>query len=238
MEFGQVINRLNALLQDENPASFNSSWILRHSSEIYRFILKNIRTEIGDINWDKVICSLDKRFQKIWIPPRHKPKTVRLYRNKGEVDSVLKNYKDKLYVFVAPLNEQDKRLRDAIGISLVRVAQKGNLRAQKQLIFFLNQLTQQWVEYCPRFFRWRGHSDDLEARNRGCIRCYRFTRSFIGYLFKTLEYSARGLQSFQAYSLDSCIPNTTIKMIDTLTKDPETNQVVRASSLGYHSWSP
>jgi hypothetical protein len=28
---------------------------------------------------------------------------------------------------------------------------------------------------------------------KACIRCYKYTGSFLGYLFKTLKYSARGL---------------------------------------------
>jgi len=33
---------------------------------------------------------------------------------------------------------------------------------------------------------------DIERKIKGCIRCYRYTGSFLGYLFRTLEYSARG----------------------------------------------
>jgi len=232
MNFNQIVIRLNRLLENKTPRIFKSSWILENSPEIYRYIVKNIRTEVGDIDWDKVISSLDKRVQRIWIPPRHKPQRVRTYRNKKEVDLVLKNYKDKLYIFVAPLDDNDKRLRDAISIPLVRIAQKGNIRAQQKLIFLLKQIAQQWIEYCPRFYRWRGHSDDLEPKIVACIRCYRFTGSFIGYLFKSLEYSALGLNFFQAYSLDSCLPGTTFSMADTLTKDPQTGQVVKARDVG------
>ncbi len=235
MDFGQIIIRLGRLLKNENPKIFRSSWILENSPEIYRFIVKNIKTEVGDIDWDRVISSLDKRFQRIWIPPRHKPQRLKLYRNKKEVDLLLKNYNHKLYIFIAALDDSDKRLRDTIAIPLVRVAQKGNIRAQQKLVFLLKQIAQQWIEYCPTFYRWRGHSDDLEPRILACIRCYRFTGSFIGYLFKSLELSGKGLQRFQAYSLDSYIPGTTIQMIDTLTKDPQTGEVVKAINVSsYH----
>ena len=231
MNFDRIIIRLNRLLKNEKPAIFNSSWILDHDPAIYRFITKNVRTEVGDIDWDKVISSLNRRFQRIWIPPRYKPLRVKLYRNKKEVDLALKNYKDKLYIFITALNDNDKMLRDKIAIPLVRIAQRGNIRAQQKLIFLLKQIAQQWIEYCPTFYRWRGHSDDLESRIFACIRCYRFTGSFIGYLFKSLEYSALGLQSFQAYSLDSYIPGTTISTLDTLTKDPQTGRVVKAADV-------
>jgi len=235
MDFQQAIDSLGDTLSKEKPFTFRSSWISEHSPNVYQYIVKNVRTEVGDIDWDKAISSLDKRFQRIWIPPRHKPQKVRLYRNKKEVDIILKNYKEKLYIFIAAINDEDKRLRDAIAIPLVRIAQKGNIRAQQKLVFLLKQIAQQWIEYCPTFYRWRGHSDDLEPRILSCIRCYRFTGSFIGYLFKSLELSGKGLQRFQAYSLDSYIPGTTIQMIDTLTKDPQTGEVVKAIDVSsYH----
>ena len=231
-DFNAVIKNLNLKLVEDRPAALRSLWILRNVPDAYRFITKNVRTEAGDVDWDKVISSLDKNFQKIWIPPRHRPQHVKLYRNKKEVDLILKNYNQKLYVFVVAQDDNDKRLRDTICIPLVRIAQKGNVRAQQKLVFLLKQIVQQWIEYCPRFYRWRGHSDDLEPRILSCIRCYRFTGSFIGYLFKSLEYSALGLQSFQAYSLDSCKPGTNWSMLDTLTKDPQTGQVVKAIDVG------
>ena len=227
MKFENAIVRLNKLLKKEKPAVFTSSWILNHDPVIYRYIFKNVRAEVGGIDWDKVTSTLNKRFQKKWIPPRYKLQKVKLYRNKKEVDLALKKYNDKLYIFVATLNDNDKMLRDKITIPLVRIAQKGNLRAQQKLLFLLKQIVQQWIEYCPAFYRWRGHSDEIDPIIQRCIRCYRFTGTFIGYLFKSFEYSGLGFRSFQAYSLDKCIPGTTFSMIDTLTKDPQTGQAVQ-----------
>jgi hypothetical protein len=231
MSFTQIIIHLNKLLKNEKPITFRSSWILNNDPAIYRFIVKHIRTEVNDINWDKVVSSLDRDIQKKWVPPRYKPKIVNFYSNQKEVDLILKKHKDKLYIFISLLNEADKPIRDNIIVSLTRVAQKGNIKAEKQLTIFLNQIIQLWLERYPCLFRWTGHIDELEIKIKHCIRCYRFTGSFLGYLFKTLEYSARGLQNFQAYSLDSYIPGTTIAMIDTLTKDPQTGQVVRGTDV-------
>jgi hypothetical protein len=41
-------------------------------------------------------------------------------------------------------------------------------------------------------YRWKGYTDEIEDKIKNCIRLYRYTGSFLGYLFKTLEYSARG----------------------------------------------
>lgn len=232
MTFRKAIKRLNISIKTEKPRSFRSSWILKYCPDVYRYITKYVRTEVGDINWDKVISSLNKRHQKLWVPPRYKPQKVRAYRSKKEVDLVLKDHKDKLYIFVTALDDKDRMLRDAIAIPLVRIAQKGNLRAQEKLLFLLKQLAQQWIEYCPTFYRWRGHTDEVDFVILRCVRCYRFTGTFIGYLFKSIEYSGLGFRSFQAYSLDNYLTGTTFSMADTLTKDPQTGRVVRVADVG------
>ena len=235
MTFRKIIKRLNRLLKSKKPSVFTSYWILQNDPVIYRFLVKNVRAEIGGVDWDKITSSLPKRFQRIWVPPRYKPKILRLYRDKKEVDLVLKKYKEKLYIFISFLDENDRPIRDAIIISLVRIAQRGNVRAEEKLIFFLNQVVQVWLELYYPLRRWAGQREELEIKMKHCIRCYRFTGSFLGYLYKTLEYSSWGLQSFQAYSLDACLPGTDWSMIDTLTKDPQTGRVVRATDVGsYH----
>jgi len=70
MDFDQAIRILNGLLADKNPATFSSSWILKHAPRCYRFILKNIRTELGYIDWDTVTYALNKKFQRRWAPGR------------------------------------------------------------------------------------------------------------------------------------------------------------------------
>lgn len=227
MNFKKAIKRVNALLKKENPIKFKSSWISSNLPYEYQFIAKTIRTEVGDIDWDKVISSLPRRFQKCWMPPHHKAKCLKRYRSKKEVELAVRSYKHKIYVFTALLEENDKWLRDTIAIPLVRIAQKGNIRAEEKLLFLLKQIIYQWVEYCPRLYRWKGHQEDLDIVIKRCIYCYRFTGSFIGYLFKSLEYSAWGLKAFQAYSIDACKPGTTYSMADTLTKDPQTGRVVQ-----------
>jgi len=232
LNFKCAIKQLNAQLKSKKPDRFTSSWILQNSPKLYHFIFKNIRTENDYIDWDRVVSSLNKNLQPKWVPPRYKPKIVNLYRNKKEVDLVLKKYKDKLYIFISFADESDRPIRDTIIVSLARIAQRGNIRAEEKLIFFLNQVVQIWVELYFPLRRWAGQREELEIKMKHCIRCYRFTGSFLGYLYKTLEYSSWGLQSFQAYSLDACKPDTNWSLLDTLTKDPETGRVVRVKDLG------
>jgi hypothetical protein len=57
MNFETVIQTINKLLSRENPEVFNSSWILKRAPHCNRFILKNIRTDLGAVDW----CAFGKR---------------------------------------------------------------------------------------------------------------------------------------------------------------------------------
>ncbi len=137
----------------------------------------------------------------------------------------MKKYRHKLYVFISALNDEDRLLRNEISIALVRISQKGNLSAQRQLIKLLRYLTDQWLECFPPLYRWRGYGDQLEERFIACIRCYRFTGSFIGYLYKTLEYSGRGLVKMESHSLDGYVGDSGKRIIDFVAKDLETGDI-------------
>ena len=73
MIFKEATRSLNRLLKKEKPNKFSSSWILYRNPDIYRFIVKNIRVETGGIDWDKVVSSLDRRYQKRWFPIHYRP---------------------------------------------------------------------------------------------------------------------------------------------------------------------
>lgn len=105
---------------------------------------------------------------------------------------VLVKYKDKLYTFFAPASESDKQVQDGMIIRLVRIGQRGNICAQEELVRWVTFVTDDWIDRYPQMYRWKGYEDEVPDKIRACIRCYRYTGSFLGYLFKTLEYSARG----------------------------------------------
>src|SRR3989339_988755 len=181
---------LNKKLEVHNPKTFSSSWIFKHTQSVYNYVRLNHKTEHGTIDWDAFTPHLDKYFQRRWTRYRRKP--AKPYENQGELDLVLNKYKDKLYTFVAPSGEEDREIRNKIIISIVRIAQKGNTLAEQELVKWITYITEEWVEKYYQIFKWKGYPDEVEDKIRGCIRCYKYTGSFVGYLFKTLEYSARG----------------------------------------------
>ena len=77
-------------------------------------------------------------------------------------------------------------------IRLVRLSQRGNILAETELLKWVKFVTDDWLDCYPQMYRWKGYEDEVPDRIRACIRCYRYTGSFLGYLFKTLEYSAYG----------------------------------------------
>jgi hypothetical protein len=203
MDFDSAVKTINKLLIKKKPHTFNSSWIRVCAPHIYRFIQRNIRREIGGIDWDRVTRALDLQFQRQWLTSWRKGK--RLYRNKTEVGIILRTYHDKLYTFLSPSGKNDKHIRDIISITLVRVAQKGNILAKQEIIKLVRFTVDEWIEHCPKISRWKGYEYLIQKRIEACIRCYRYSGSFIGYLFKTLEYAGKGLRPIVAYSYDDSL---------------------------------
>lgn len=200
MDLDHIIESLNKTIHEKQPREISSSWIMRHVPHAYRYIQKNVRTETNEIDWDRVTCLLERDFQKRWV--KYRRKVVKAYENRKEVDLVLAKHKDKIYTLITALDENDFASRDKILIALVRLSQKGNVLAQQELVELLRYTVDDWIERYYYLKKWKGYTDDVEDKIRGCIRCYRYTGSFLGYLYKTLEYSGRGIVPLQKYSLD------------------------------------
>ena len=115
---------------------------------------------------------------------------------------------------MAPMDEKDREIRDQIFISLVRIAQKGNVLAQQYIIEWITFIVNEWIEKLWFIAKWKGYTDDIEKMIRACIRCYRYTGTFVGYVFKTFQYSARGLKPLHAYSFNDRVRNGNKTRID------------------------
>ncbi len=75
-----------------------------------------------------------------------------------------------------------------------RIAQNGNILAREEIMKLVRFIIDEWIESRPMLSSWAGHESMIEKRIETCIRCYRYSGTFIGYLLKTLEYAVRGLK--------------------------------------------
>lgn len=221
MNLEEVNCILNDLLSQDNPIAFNATWIFRQAPHVYRFIHKHIRTLTNEIDWDAVTRGLDRPLQKRWVS-----KTVvqAPYQDQNEVELVLAKYHSRLYVFLTPLNDDDKQVCDTISIALVRLAQKGNVLAREEVLTLVRNTVDQWIEFDPQLIRWRGYESELPAQIEGCIRRYRYSGTFIGYLYRTLECASRGLPP-PTTSLDTEILDGKKCLIDNVVQDAETGEI-------------
>jgi hypothetical protein len=224
MDFDSAVKTINKLLAEIQPHAFNSAWIQRYAPHIYRFFQKNIRRENGGIDWDRITRALDRKFQKQWITSRHNG--TKLYRSETEVNIILHKYDDKLYSFLTPADKDNNSVRDIISIALVRIAQKGNVTARQEIIKLVRFTIDEWIEHNPRISRWEGYEYLLQKSIEDCIRRYRYSGSFMGYLFKTLEYAGRGLRPIVVHSLDDSPYPGGRKRIDTIAQNPETGDLL------------
>ena len=223
MNYNQAIKNLNRSISKRKPETFNWSWVRNCVRKSYDFISENIKTESGDIDWDKVISSLDHDYQKLWMKGVKRKEKIILYKDVSEVDAILSKYQKKLYTFLAQIDKEDKRACNEISIRLVRTAQKGNLLAREKAFSFIKQLVNCWID-TEYFKHWRGYDDLLEVNIDRCIRRYRYSGSFIVYLRRTLEYSGRGIRAIEAYSLDEEDPLTERKRSDNIVYDEITGE--------------
>lgn len=212
-----AVRILNKLLGKHRPETFSSSWIFRHSQSVYNFVRLNFRTDLGTVDWDALTPLLKRKYQKRW--KRYRVKRMNPYEDQEELDKVLNKYRDKLYTVINPLNTDDERVSEVIIIALVRLAQRGNTLAVKELVTYLSYKIDDWIEKRWQVKKWKGRTNDIEDKIRTCIRCYRYTGTFIGYLFKTLEYSGRAIIPMQKYSFDDPMYDGTTTRIDYFVSD-------------------
>ena len=221
MTFSRAVKTLNTLLKKNNPSTFSSTWIYIHAPSSYLYIWKNIRTENNHIDWDRVTCKLSRKFQKRWV--RYRRRQTKQYENQDEINLILSKHQNKLYVFIAPVDEKDRKIRERMLISLVRIAQKGNALAQKEIIKWVTFVIDEWIDRHWQISKWKGYTDDIEKQINQCVRCYKYSGTFLGYLFRTLEYAGRGIVRLQKYSLDDLMYDGSKTRIDFVVQEENDN---------------
>ena len=83
-----------------------------------------------------------------------------------------------------------------------------------------------WLDSHCDCSRWRGREDEIREQLEGCICRYRYSDSFLGYVFRTLEYARWGIVSFRTCSLNEPIPtDARERNIANIVRDPETNEI-------------
>ena len=221
MDFSGCMRLLRRKLRAENPRAFTGSWVAKHAPAVYRFIRKNVRTEIGQIDWDRVTIALPRRYQKRWTHYRRKYRNE--YEDPHEVEKIMDKHRNTLYLFIAVSDEKERQVRHRMTVAFVRLAQKGNVLAMRELVDFLRYTVDEWIDRYFLLYRWRGAESEINGAIEGCIRRYRYTGTFFGYLFKTLEYSAHALKPF--YSIDDYLPGTDMRRSEIIGQDAETGEI-------------
>ncbi len=227
MDFLESINIIKKYLEKTQPKIFNSVWIKVELPNVYQYLNTEVINEVGDIDWDQVISKLDRTFQRRWLGEyfvsQRKRKKLPSYKGKSELNIILKKYQNKLYTFLATVDKEDEYIRDVISVTLVRLSQKGNVLAKKELLKLCGYIIQEWIVSSPRLYRWKEYTPEAMRQLELCINRYRYPGTFTGYLFRTLECRGRGLPP--TYSLDDHLPNSDRKRLDTVVQDQKTHEI-------------
>lgn len=213
MDLNQAIKNLDRSIIKNSPVSIHPNWIKYRCKVSYKYIIDNIKDEFNETDWDLVISQLQRYNQRLWLKKKRR-KVVILCEDKKELDVILNKYKERLYTFISRENKEDKLACDCISIKLVRLSQKGNILAKDKILTLVRYLVDYWIEFDKSFSNWRGYNDLMDSQISACIRRFRYAGSFIGYLYKTLECSGRGLIPLEKFSLDNFSVSTNKRIID------------------------
>lgn len=208
--FDQVAKKINFHIEKKKPTTINERWIKINSPASYKFIIEN------SIDWDTVTMNLDRSYQGKWNKGSKRKKYLEqeFYKDEKELNQILNNHKDKLYTFVSRINKEDELTCDRISILLVRLAQKGNTLALVEIKNLYVFIIDKWLEESKYLKRWRGYEEELVALLERCVFRYRYSGTFIGYLYRTLQLSALAIEPLEAYSLNDKMFEGTKTRID------------------------
>ncbi len=213
MNFEKAVRNINRSLNKKQSTSFNPQWIKNRCKISYQFIIESVKTELGEPDWDLVISRLERCNQVLWMKGAKK-ESVEQYEDVKELNIVLEKYSNKLYTFLWQSSKGDKIVCDWISIRLVRIAQKGNVLAKEKIVSLSRGLMDQWIENDSSLANWKGYDELVHKHIEGCIERFRYTGSFLGYLYRTLEYSGRGLTPLEKYSFDEFLLDSSRRRID------------------------
>lgn len=206
----QVARKINFHIEKKKPITINEKWIQVNSPASYKFIIEN------SIDWDTVTMNLDRSYQGKWNKgfKRKRYLEQEFYKDEDELNQILNTNKEKLYTFVSRINKEDELACDRISILLVRLAQKGNTLALVEIKNLYVFIIDKWLEESKYLKRWRGYEKELIALLERCVFRYRYSGTFIGYLYRTLQLSALALEPLESYSLDDRMFDGTKTRID------------------------
>lgn len=224
MNLEQAIKNINRSITKKYPKTISPQWIKNHCKISYQFIINNIKDEFDEPDWDFVTARIDKKLRKLWLRGAM-TKHTDIYEDQNELNLILDKYRDRLYLFVSRSSREDMQICDQISIRLVRLSQKGNLLAKKELTDLIHFIINQWAEGY-RLGNWRGYNDLIIECLEGCIKRYRYSGSFLGYLFRTLEYSGRALKPLESFSLNQPSQFTERVTIDRVVKDLDMQKII------------
>jgi hypothetical protein len=215
MNLNQAIKNIDRSIIKRSPKSFHPNWIKYSCKVSYKYIVNNIRDEFNNTDWDLIISKLQRYNQRLWLKKKkRKRKSAILYKDKEELNVILNKYQKNLYTFIFRENKEDVLVCDLVSIKLVRLSQKGNTLASDKALELLRYLVDYWVEFDKSFSSWKGYNDLMDNHINACIRRFRYAGSFVGYLYRTLEYSGRGLIPLEKFSLDDYFIDNKKRKID------------------------
>lgn len=199
-----ALRELNDFLRERNPIKFNSTYVEGLDAGLFIFIRRNFRDTKGNIDWYYIINTLDKNFQSRFSYPIRYQSALpdKTYEDDFEIEVEIGENKEYMYTFFRVNRGEEIQKRNEICLTLVRLAKKGNKTAETRLIDLVSFWADRWVENISAFRTFRYYQDEGRERIRRCIYNYSGDVPFIGYVYKSLEKTAFGLEQVHETSFN------------------------------------
>lgn len=209
--FQKLINDLVNFFEETQPLYINKSLIRDNANALYKRIARNVRKENdGKIDWPRIVIAWPEEWQKKWVwercseekLPQKWKMTQGSYSCQDEVQIILSENKEYLYTLVSASSKEEKKIRDEIMNSLIRLAQNGNIEARKKLTPYLELKCADWGSAREGFHSSEMAYDEIMKKIDTCINNFDFSIGFLKYLHSSIRRQLIGEGLLSCHHLD------------------------------------
>ncbi len=199
-----ISSEVQALLEKEKPKEWSPTFLAKKARHVFRFAERNLTNAKGGIEWDRLISLLPPEYQASWKRKifLEDITVAEGYSNQEEVDQLLEKHKDSLYLFYESTGKHEEDAVNQICMDFIDLIRKGNQEAKETFTQFLQPAITKWLDSEALPASLAQNPEKMNERVDRCLYLWKKNKTFLGYVFRTLDFTARGLKKHRVISLD------------------------------------
>ncbi len=206
------------LLEKEKPKRWSPTYIAKTDRHIFRFVERHLVDKKGSLQWDKLVSRLPPEYQKTWTRKQYLDDLdlAEEYSDKEEVAEVMQKNRASLYLFYEATGKDEEGALNEVCSDFVYLIRKGNKEATAMFMLYLQPTISKWLESKALSVSLAQDPEEVKRCTERCFYLWKKDRSFLGYLFRSLQLAARGMKTYQEISLDEDRPGETRNRHETI----------------------